>query len=99
MNSRTKKLNTQSADRDGVPSDPRERGYWVSYQLKLRDQSYGKIASSIKKTPAAVRQALFQPSFEVEKKLANVLGLTPEELFPERYDDEGMRRYAVRLRK
>lgn len=46
-----------------------------------------------------LRGAFFQPQYPQEEILAAAIGLTVPELFPERYDDAGVRLHIVRGEK
>lgn len=82
-----------------IPLDPRERNLWVIYQLKLRGKTLKAVAAEIGITEQSLHHALYKPSLRAEEKLAKTLGLTPEELFPERYGDAGNRLVEVRPRR
>lgn len=79
-----------------IPTDPHVRRGWVLFQLKLRGESYASIGARLGVNRKSVRQALSEPSFEIEKALARALDLTPRQLFPERYDARGRRIHMVR---
>lgn len=79
-----------------IPSEPRERSLWVLGQLRLRGESFASIGLKHGKSRYAARMAMFQPSAEMEKALADALDLKPRELFPERYDARGRRLHQVR---
>lgn len=82
-----------------IPTSPRERQQWVLFQLKLRGESFASVGVKEGVSKSSVRQALTEPSFRIEKALAKTLGLTPRELFPERYDARGRRLHQVRGQK
>ena len=64
--------------------------------MRLRGKSLRRIAKSIGITPVAVSAALGIPSFRAEQAIAEALGLTPQQLFPERYDGAGNRLHLVK---
>lgn len=78
-----------------VPTDPRQRSAWVIYQLKLRGLSLRGLALAAGLNPATLRGAIYQPSYPQERILAEAIGVTVAELFPERYDAEGTRLHKV----
>lgn len=79
-----------------IPTEPHVRRGWVLFQLKLRGESFASIGARLGVTRKSVRQAMSEPSYEIEKALAKALDLTPRDLFPERYDAKGRRLHMVR---
>ena len=76
--------------------DPRQRAHWVLYQLRLKGKNFATIGQEFGISNSNVRDTLFKPNYRVEVKLAEILGVPIEELFPERYDAEGNRLIEVR---
>lgn len=75
--------------------DPVKRRIWVKYQCQLRHVTMSEIA-----TEAGVTRACFYSVFNktyprMEKVLADFLGLEPAQLFPERYDKDGLPIYRM----
>lgn len=81
-----------------VPKDIRERAIWVEYQLKLRRKTFASVARDCGCGRGTIRRALFLPSAPQEKALADAIGLTVQQLFPDRYDSEGNRLHFERER-
>ena len=79
-----------------IPTDPRERLAWALYQLKLRGLSLRRVAIDAGYHPQTLRGAFFLPTLPQERVIAGALDLAVEELFPERYDEEGNRIPHVR---
>lgn len=79
-----------------VPKNPAERRAWICYQLRLRGSSLRRIASDLGVSQQAASHALLSPSSHIEKAIAEAIGLTPETLFPERFDAAGNRLSRVR---
>lgn len=73
--------------------DPRERAIWVKAQLELNFSNLTKLAKEAGVSRQAVASALVRPAAKLEGVIANALGVTPQELFPERFDDLGQRRH------
>ncbi|MCB1754759.1 MAG: helix-turn-helix domain-containing protein [Gammaproteobacteria bacterium] len=67
-----------------------KRRAWIIYQLALTDRSLASIAREAGISRQAVWQALIKPYPRAEKIIAESLNLTPETLFPERYDSSGV---------
>lgn len=74
-----------------VPKNPADRRAWVCYQLRLRGNSLRKIASQLGVSQQAMSHSLMAPSSRCEPAIAGALGLTAEQLFPERFDGNGCR--------
>jgi Ner family transcriptional regulator len=73
-----------------ILKDPRKRRGWIIYQLTLQ----GRSLASVARDAGVKRQTLYQVFHirypRMEKILADVLGLTPQLIFPERYDENGL---------
>lgn len=79
-----------------IPRETRERVAWVLYQLKLRSITMRQLARSFGISHMTLRGALFQPQYPQEKILADAIGLSIPELFPERYDADGNRLHRIK---
>ena len=77
-------------------TDARERNVWVQAQLRLANTSFAAIARAHGWSRRAVSQAMVSPSHPQERAIADALGVTQLELFPERYDRDGIRLHHVR---
>ncbi|MEG7521985.1 MAG: helix-turn-helix domain-containing protein [Chromatiales bacterium] len=73
-----------------VIRDPKHRAGWIIYQLKLRGESLASVARKYGKRRQLPTMALRVPYPLWEKRIADMLELTPQELFPERYDRNGL---------
>lgn len=71
-------------------TDPAKRRAWVLYQLKLKGESLASIARGAGVTRQQTQKAMFEPYPRMEKILADALGVAPQQLFPERYDANGL---------
>lgn len=69
-----------------IPKNPAERRGWVIWQLRLQGSSLSKIARAEGVSQQAVSNALIAPSSHLETAIAKALNLTPEQLFPERFN-------------
>lgn len=74
-----------------IPKEPAQRRVWVIYQLKLRGTNVRRLARKWGVSPSAIQNALTSPSSHLEVAIAKMLGLTPQQLFPERFDANGQR--------
>lgn len=66
------------------------RRAWVKYQLELTGRSMASIAAQCGVGRTALYAAFRRPYPRMEKALADALGVTPQALFPERYDADGL---------
>jgi len=74
-----------------IPTTPFARRAWIKYQLELRGQTLGKIASAHGVTRATVQKALRTGYPKMERLIAKTIELAPQHLWPERYDARGER--------
>jgi len=74
-----------------VPKSPAERRAWIVYQLRIRGASLRRLAAQVGVSPQAMSNALMLPSSHLEPVIAEALGLTVQQLFPERFDALGTR--------
>jgi Ner family transcriptional regulator len=70
--------------------DPAKRWAWIRYQLTLRGIRLGEIALRHSVKPQTLTKVQHAPYPKMEKALADELELTPQELFPERYNEDGL---------
>lgn len=68
-----------------VPSDPRERNAWIKYQLELNNCTFADIAREGGVSRSVVRRALVMKYPKWQAAIAAKIGLTPAEIWPERY--------------
>ncbi len=73
------------------PKNPAERRGWVIWQLRNRGWSLSRIALQEGVSVQAVSMALMVPSSHLQQVIAETLGLTPQQLFPEFFDAAGRR--------
>jgi Ner family transcriptional regulator len=78
--------------RPQIPSHPADRHRWIKFQLEHLGSSFSAIARELGCSQQNVRQATLTPSARAERAIAEKLGLTAQELFPERYQPDGTRR-------
>lgn len=77
-------------DIDQIPADPEIRRQWIKYQLKIRGASLASIAREHQVDRNILSTALKRGSPRWDYEIAQVLGLTPQKLWPERYDQNGL---------
>lgn len=80
-----------------VPKNPAERRGWIKYQLETRGLSLRRLARDEGVSHQAVSYALVAPSSHLQPVIADAIGLTVHELFPEWYDADGTRRGQTRV--
>ncbi|WP_167856063.1 helix-turn-helix domain-containing protein [Natronospirillum operosum] len=70
--------------------DPAKRRAWVVYQVAIQGTSLAAVA----REKGLARQTLYRafdiPYPRMEKIMADAVGLTPQQLFPERYTKDGL---------
>jgi len=73
-----------------LPSDSAHRRLWVNYQLKLRGKTFSSVARAHGLSSGSVVAQVFdRPYPRMERIVAEEIGLTPNQLFPERYRPDG----------
>jgi Ner family transcriptional regulator len=77
-------------------ANARERTIWVQAQLRLSGKSFASIGRANGWGRGSVSAAMKIPSYPQEVALAEALGVSPRDLFPERYDLTGQRLHLVR---
>ncbi|EGX99848.1 hypothetical protein AZA_19560 [Nitrospirillum viridazoti Y2] len=82
-----------------VFASPRERSIWVQAQLRLSNQSFSQIARDNGWSRVVVTNAMYVASNPQEVAIAAALGVSQQELFPERFDRNGIRLHVVRQNK
>lgn len=65
--------------------DERERSERIKAEIRIRAGSLGALARRHDYDRTAISIALKKPWPDVEKIIANLLGVSPRELWPERY--------------
>jgi Predicted transcriptional regulator len=70
--------------------DPQKRRSWLLYQFNLRGVSLAAVARSVGLHRSAIYNAFTKPYPRMEKLLADLLGLKPWDIFPDRYDSDGL---------
>ncbi len=72
-----------------VPLEQHARREWIKFQLRVQGSSLSAIARELGVTRHAPRLALVKPYPKMERVIAEKLGIAPQELWPERYDENG----------
>ena len=70
--------------------DPRKRRAWVIYQVSIQGRSLAAVAREVGVKKQTLYRAFDVPYPRMEKIIADAVGLKPQELFPERYDADGL---------
>lgn len=78
-----------------IPTRSLERTLWVQGQLRLKGSSFAAIARQHGWKRRGVAMAMHVPSYPQEKAIADELGLSVPQLFPERYDQSGNRLHPI----
>ncbi len=69
--------------------DTEHRRAWIIYQLKLKGLNLAKVAKELGINRNAPQRMFYVPYPRVERAIAKILGLKPEEIWPERYGPDG----------
>lgn len=86
----TTDMTTETSTLD-IPQNPASRRGWIIWQLRNRGWSLSRIALQEGVSVQAVSSALMVPSSHLQRVIADLLDLTPQQLFPEFYDRTGRR--------
>lgn len=70
--------------------DPAKRRAWIIYQLSLMNSSVAGVANHSNVTRQTMYSVFQKPYPRMEKLLADAIGMAPKDLFPERYDVDGL---------
>ena len=70
--------------------DPIKRRAWVKYQIHMQGLTMAKVAAAAGVDRRTLYQVFQKPYPRMEKIVAEALGMTPQVLFPERYDADGL---------
>lgn len=76
---------------DAVPRDPFARHGWIVQALRSRGVSLSALSIQAGYTRTYFQQALHRPLVTAEAAIAQALGLTPQQIWPERFDRAGRR--------
>lgn len=71
-------------------ADPAKRRAWVIYQLQLQGRALASVAADHSVSRQCIYSAFSAPYPRMEKLIAEALDLTPQQVFPERYDSDGL---------
>lgn len=74
-----------------VPTKPAVRRVWVKLQLAERGRNLSDLARDHKLTRQAIYDAFNRPSARVEEIIASAIGMSVQDLFPERFSADGHR--------
>lgn len=72
-----------------IPTNERLRREWIKYQLRALGSSLSQVAREEHVSRCATGKALRWPYPRQERAIAKRLGLRPEQIWPERYDENG----------
>ena len=68
-----------------LPKNPDDRRAWIQYQLRLAGYNFASLAREYSLSRTCVLSALYKRYPKMERIIAEKLGMTPEEIWPERY--------------
>ena len=73
------------------PNTETGRREWIKARLRLAGYTLGSLAREIGLSRTAAQQALWQPYPRMERIIADKLGMTAEEIWPERFERRAAR--------
>lgn len=97
-------MDKKEASLTQIIRDPAKRRAWVKYQFHLQGRSMAQLAAEVGVERCTLYWVFKRPYPRMERIVADALGMTPQELFPERYDALGLpnrtigrpRKYSVK---
>jgi len=72
-----------------IPINPSQRWEWLKYQLRSQGSSLRKLSDELGVTGNAVQMVKYTPYPRMERAIAKKLGLTPQVIWPERWNPNG----------
>ena len=72
-------------NRSDIPTNPSHRWEWIKYQLRTKGTSLAKLARELEVSDTAVKNVKRSPYPRMERAIAKALGLTPVDIWPERW--------------
>lgn len=72
-----------------IPANPIQRWEWLKYRLRSQGSSLRKLSDELDVTGNAVQLVKYTPYPRMERAIANKLGLTPQAIWPERWNHDG----------
>ncbi len=73
-----------------IPKEPTERWEWIKYQLRLKGYSLRRLGKEHGVTGKAVEAVVRQNAPKWERIISGMIGLQPQEIWPERYGSDGL---------
>ncbi|WP_425048775.1 helix-turn-helix domain-containing protein [Pseudomonas juntendi] len=74
---------------NGIPKDPALRWEWIKFQLRAHDTSLSKLARQLGVERNALHNVKRGPYPRMETAIAKAIGLTPQQVWPERWNSDG----------
>lgn len=71
-------------------ANPKKRHAWIIYQLLLKNLTMADLARETGVGRQTIYHVFKRPYPRMEQVVAKALGVTPQELFSERYDSDGL---------
>lgn len=83
-------MNTKDTPLPPFIRDPAKRRAWINFQFHMRGTSLAALAAEHGTGRQAAYHAFTRPYPRMERLIADALGTTPQQLFPERYGPDGL---------
>jgi Ner family transcriptional regulator len=72
-----------------IPQDSQGRRAWIRYQLEARGLSWAELGRRHGVKRNTVLAVFYNPYPRMERAIAEAIGVRPEQIWPERYDENG----------
>ncbi|MDW7748964.1 helix-turn-helix domain-containing protein [Halomonas sp.] len=72
-----------------IPVSPEQRWEWIKYQLRRDGSSLSRLAVELGVSASAPQLTKYTPYPRIERAIAKKLGLSPLEIWPERWNADG----------
>lgn len=84
-----KKRHRGDAMNNEIPINPAQRWEWLKYQLRSQGCSFRKLSDELGVSGNAVQLVKYTPYPRMERAIAKKLGLSPQVIWPERWNHDG----------
>lgn len=72
-----------------IPQNATDRRHWIKYQLGMAGSGFAALARELGISRSVPYKALLHPYPRMERAIATKIGVSPEHIWPERYDADG----------
>lgn len=72
-----------------VPTHPEQRWEWIKYQLRSKGFTFVSLGRELNVSAGAPQLVKYTPYPRLERAIAKRIGLTPAQIWPERWNADG----------